>query len=202
MRIEATGEADQATTLAGAGNQHIRWTDTMDESLVMTVIGDDRPGLVETLARCVSAHGGSWLESRMARLGGKFAGILRVSVPQERAAGLLEAVGGLGAAGLTVVSEQSGAAVHSLQPVRLELTGSDHIGIVRDIAALLTARNINVEELETDRVTAPMSGEMLFKARALLHLPAGMSEDDLRVELEDLANDMMVDISLSEAGLD
>ena len=170
----------------------------MDESLVMTVIGDDRPGLVEKLARSVSAHGGNWLESRMAHLSGKFAGILRVSVPQNQVAALLEAVRGLGAEGLTVVSEQSGAWSPSVQPVRLELTGADHIGIVRDIAALLTARQVNVEELQTDRVTAPMSGEMLFRARALLHLPPGMSQDDLRRDLEELANDLMVDLSLSD----
>jgi glycine cleavage system regulatory protein len=51
-------------------------------SLVLTVIGADRPGLVETLAQTIAEHGASWLESRMAHLAGHFVGLLRVSVPR------------------------------------------------------------------------------------------------------------------------
>jgi len=169
----------------------------MERSLVMTAIGDDRPGLVELLARTVAAHDGNWLESRMARLGGKFAGILRVSVPEEHAAALLAAVGGLKAEGLVVVPEEDSAPRPPDQPIRLELVGTDHPGIVRDIAALLRRRQVNVEELETARDAAPMSGEMLFRATALLRLPVGLSASALQAELEKLAHDLMVDIELS-----
>ena len=168
----------------------------MNESLVMTIIGDDRPGLVEALARTVTAHEGSWLESRMARLGGKFAGILRVSVPNDRVDPLLETLRALDTQGLRVTSELSTAPQERPQATRLELVGSDQLGIVRDISALLTSMRINVEEFTTDCEPAPMSGQALFKATALLHLPAGVSEDELRSSLEDLASDLMVDISL------
>ena len=60
----------------------------MRRSLVLTVIGDDKPGIVEQLADQVLAAGGNWEESRMARLAGKFAGILRVSVDADRAEAL------------------------------------------------------------------------------------------------------------------
>ena len=168
----------------------------MNVCLVLTVIGEDRPGLVEMLARTVSDHEGNWLESRMSRLGGKFAGILQVSVPEDKVGALLETLRGLDAKGLRVVSEQSAAPEKRLQPVRLDLVGADHIGIVRDIAALLTKQQVNVEEFTTECTPAPMSGQMLFKATALLHLPPGMSEDDLRASLEKLAHDLMVDITL------
>ena len=171
----------------------------MDQSLVMTVIGEDRPGLVEMLARSVCEHKGNWLESRMSHLGGKFAGIVRVSVPEDEAAALLETLRGLDVRGLRVVSEQSTAPQASRQPVRLELVGADHTGIVRDITGLLTERRVNVEEFTTDCVPAPMSGGVLFKATALLLLPQGMSEDDLRADLETLAHDLMVDITLAGA---
>ncbi len=168
----------------------------MNESLVMTIIGDDRPGLVEALARTVTAHEGSWLESRMARLGGKFAGILRVSVPNDRVDPLLETLRALDTQGLRVTSELGTAPQERPQAIRLELVGSDQLGIVRDISALLTSKRINVEEFTTDCEPAPMSGQALFKATALLHLPPGVSEDELRSSLEDLASDLMVDISL------
>ena len=58
----------------------------MQRLLVMTVIGQDRPGLVESVAALVAENGGNWLESRMSRLGGHFAGILRVEVPGENEA--------------------------------------------------------------------------------------------------------------------
>ena len=169
----------------------------MDQSLVMTVMGDDRPGLVEMLAQSVAGHGGNWLESRMSHLGGKFAGILRVSVPEDKAEALLEALRGLDVRGLRVVSEQSSAPDPASRPVRLELVGADHTGIVRDITALLAKRRVNVEEFTTDCVPAPMSGDVLFKATALLVLPEGLSTDDLLADLETLAHDLMIDINLA-----
>ena len=64
----------------------------MQIPLVMTLIGPDSTGLVEAVARAVADHGGNWLESRMCRLGGAFAGILRVEVPGEKKTALLEAL--------------------------------------------------------------------------------------------------------------
>ncbi|MFH1569399.1 MAG: ACT domain-containing protein [Gemmatimonadota bacterium] len=170
----------------------------MMESLVMTVIGDDRPGLVELLARTVADCDGNWLESRMSHLAGKFAGILRVDIPADRVAPLLETLRGLESGGLRVASEASAAAAEDVPAVRLELMGADHVGIVRDIAALLARRQINVEEFTTDCVPAPMSGQMLFQATALLRLPPGVTEAELRADLEDVAQDLMVDITLSD----
>ena len=60
----------------------------------MTVIGPDRTGLVDAVAALVTEHGGNWLESRMSRLGGHFAGILRVEAPEEREKGLVAALEG------------------------------------------------------------------------------------------------------------
>ena len=63
------------------------------DHLVLTVIAKDQPGLVERLAQCVADHGGNWLESRMSRMAGQFAGILRVAVPAKAHAELVEAGG-------------------------------------------------------------------------------------------------------------
>lgn len=169
----------------------------MERYLVLTVIGDDRPGLVERLADTIGACGGNWLECRMSRLGGKFAGVLRVAVDGARLAELQSELAGLASAGLRVYSEAGEREAPAARPARLELLGSDHPGIVRDISRVLARHAVNVEELETLCLDAPMSGQPLFKAVAALRLPGELTLETLRGELEALANDLMVEIQLT-----
>ncbi len=173
----------------------------MTESLVLTLIADDRPGLVEALAQVVAQHGGNWEESRMSRLGGKFAGILLVSVAKEQAGELSRALAGLASAGLQLVIERSAAEppAAEVRTLALELVGHDRPGIIRQISQALASRGVNLEELTTGCSSAPMSAEMLFSARARLRVPATVGVEELRSVLEALANDLMVDLSLVEA---
>jgi glycine cleavage system regulatory protein len=170
----------------------------MRGTMVLTVIGPDRPGIVELLAATVAAHGGNWEQSRMAQLAGQFAGILNISLDQARHDELHRALAALSSHGLRIVAETSGAdrAAAPIRGLRLELTGTDREGIVRDIAHALAARNVNVEELDTSHESAPMAGNALFHARALLRLPADLDVDELRKTLEAIADDLMVDVSL------
>jgi glycine cleavage system regulatory protein len=172
----------------------------MNESLVATVIGEDRSGLVESIARAVAAHGGNWVESRMSRLAGRFAGILRVEVPAGRSADLAEALRGLGAAGLTVVVEPSvgGERTGDARRLELELVGQDRPGIVREISGVLVRHGVSVDELATECSSAPESGGALFRATAALHVPASVATGDLRAALERIADDLMVDVVLEE----
>ena len=168
--------------------------------LVITLIGSDRPGLVEAVAAAVAEHGGNWLEGRMAHLAGKFAGILRVEVPPERAAELQAALAKLQTRGLKVVAEAGGEATEAgSRPLEVELLGLDRPGLVREISALLAARRVNVEELTTDLYSAPMSGDTMFRARARVNVPAEVDEHELRESLERLAGDLMVEIRLADA---
>ncbi len=174
----------------------------MRKSLVLTVIGDDRPRIVEALADQVLAAGANWEESRMARLAGKFAGLLRVSVEADRAAELARGLAAL-QGGLTVVVEQTDEAPAAAGPaLRLELVGNDHPGIIRDIARALAVQRINIEELETGVTSAPMTGELLFRARALVRLPASVTVDALRFQLEALAGELMVDLDVEHVEID
>jgi glycine cleavage system regulatory protein len=169
-------------------------------SLVLTLIGPDRPGLVEAIAGLVAEHGGNWAESRMASLAGEFAGILRIEVAEEQAGRLGEALAGLEAQGLQVVVKGAEAtAPGEGELLSLELVGQDRPGIVREISQALAERGINVEELDTECSSAPMSGETLFRARALLRLPRATSHENLRHSLEAIAEDLMVDIELDGA---
>jgi glycine cleavage system regulatory protein len=169
----------------------------MRSQLVLTLIGRDRPGLVEALSAQVAKHGGNWEESRMAHLAGKFAGILRVSVPSAAASALAQALTGLEREGLRIVIESSEAESKSAgRRLRLELVGNDRAGIVRDISRALATRGVNVDELHTRCEDAPMGGGQLFRADAVLLAPAEIAIDDLRAQLEGLADDLMVELSL------
>ena len=172
----------------------------MQQMLVMTVIGHDRPGLVESVARLVVEHSGNWLESRMSRLGGQFAGILRVEIPTDRESALVAALKKLDARGLTVVvsTDQPQPTFAGGKLRSLEIVGHDRPGIVRQIAQALASHNVNVEDLETELSSAAMTGEILFKASAKLSIPDSCDVGALRQELEEIAADLIVEISLRE----
>jgi glycine cleavage system regulatory protein len=172
----------------------------MKVSLVLTIIGPDRPGIVESLARKATAHDANWEESRMARLAGQFAGILRVSVPDHEAGPLGDALRELEGQGLRVVIEKIAAieGTEARRPLRLELVGNDRPGIVREISQVLASHGVNVDELQTECANAPMSGQVLFRASARLGLPADLSLDELQERLERIAGDLMVDLSIEE----
>ncbi|PVZ15680.1 MULTISPECIES: glycine cleavage system protein R [unclassified Pseudomonas] len=171
------------------------------DHLVLTVLAADKAGQVERIAQCIADHGGNWLESRMARMAGQFAGILRVAVPPERYADLILALQGLDQAGIRVQVAESGAQPEGQwRPVILELTGNDRPGIVRDITRVLAAAGVNLEKLSTDVQPAPMSGEPLFSAQAHLAVPVAITLEDLQARLEGLADELMVDLALRSDG--
>ena len=172
----------------------------MQTLLVATILAQDRPGIVESIASVVAEHGGNWLESRMCRLGGQFAGILRVSLPAEREASLVAALGKLTSKGInaTVTSDQTPKNAAGGRLSILEIVGHDRPGIVRQISRALSGQGVNVEEFSTECVSAPMSGDPLFKARAVLHIPARCDMSALKAELEKIAGELMVDVTFGE----
>ncbi len=172
----------------------------MQNPLVMTVLGKDRTGLVESLAKLITDNGGNWLESRMCRLGGEFAGILRIHVPKENEQDLMQELRVLQSQGLTIVVRPDEVMTASIptKAASLSLTGHDRPGIIYQISSALAHQSINVEELETECFSAPMSGETIFTAIARLQVPESCVIAELRKDLEKLGEELMVDISFSE----
>ena len=169
-------------------------------TFTLTCIGDDRPGLVSALSAPISAHGASWERSQMARLAGKFAGVLLLEVDEDRAEGLVSDLSALADIGLHVTIERTDVPIEQgVTRLHLELLGADHPGIIAEISASLASRRIGIEELTTDIRDAPMAGGKLFEAHAVLEAPPGTGIEDLRSVLEGLADELMVDISLSDA---
>ncbi len=170
--------------------------------LVMTFLGPDRPGLVNAISSRVAADGGAWLESRLARLAGVFAGIVRVAVPADRIEALTASLKGLEAQGLKV-TVAGAQAEERAQPrlLTLDLLCLDRPGIVRDVTETLAALEVNIEDFESELSDAAFTGQPMFKASARLSAPAALAIDDLRLRLEKLAAEMMADISLGDEAM-
>jgi glycine cleavage system regulatory protein len=172
----------------------------MTTSLVLTFVGDDRPGLVNAISEKVVDFGGTWLESRSVRLAGKFAGVVLVRVPDENLIPLEAALAKLAPSGLRVSIER-GAAVEAEKPARrvtLEIIGNERPGIVRDVTQALNRLGVNIEEFASGLEGEPFTGVEMFRATARLSAPEGLKLDDLRKALEKLAAEIMVDLTFDE----
>ena len=167
--------------------------------IVMTMIGADRPGLVESVARIIAGHHGNWLDSRMAQMAGQFAGILQFEVPEAHIETLSAALRELKSMGLNIhliVGEPAAQISAAPSELTLEVIGQDRPGIIREISQAVSSRGINVDELRTELVDAPMSAEKLFRASARLTAADGIDEEALRSDLEKIAADLVVDVTL------
>ncbi len=170
--------------------------------MVITVIGDDRAGLVGILAGAIASNGGNWERSQMSELAGKFAGVVLVSLPESGIDGLSHELAGIESQGLLHISmaHAAGSTGDDAEPranrLTLRLVGQDHPGIVHEISRALAGRDVSIEQLDTAVVPAPMGGT-LFEAEATLEAPLDLPLDDVREALESLAQDLMVDVELS-----
>ncbi len=169
-------------------------------TLVLTLIGSDRAGLVSAVSRVIQERGGSWERSQMAHLAGTFAGVVEVRVPSAQADALVADIEGLTDEGLRVTVERTRAepppAEEPAGRMTLQLVGADRPGIVTEVSTLLAEHGVNVEELATQVVEAPMAGGTLFEAHAVVGVPAGADAAALRSALEALADELMVDLDL------
>ncbi len=171
----------------------------MTTTLVLTLIGRDQPGLVRLVAATIAEHGGNWLESRLCRLGGEFAGIVRLEIENTRADALSLALRNL--SGLRVDITREGAASLSAehttaQMAALDLVGSDRPGILREVSAVLANHGLNVEDMASERIEAPMGGGLLFQLRAVVSVPPSAVLAAVQADLEKLAADLMVELKL------
>jgi glycine cleavage system regulatory protein len=170
----------------------------MSQHLVLSFIGEDRPGLVERLSDTVSRHHGNWLESRMAHLADKFAGILTLSVPLEHQEDLTNALRNFEELGLHVTVEAANQSVLEGSTLSLSVVGNDRPGIVKEVSQVLHSLMVNVKELTTSCEPAPMSSDMLFKTEMVLSVPKNLSLPELEAALENISSDLIVELSVNQ----
>lgn len=163
-------------------------------TLVATIIGPDKAGLVKQLATLIKQHHGSWQASAMSELAGYFAGIVEIRVPEEHSQELGDALQQLPDFQIQLLEGKQAAPPG--QKLKLTVTANDRIGIIDEVTAVLNQLNISVKTLKTDSYPAPTTGTMLFEANSILTLPHGQTLNDLQAQLEALSDDLVVDIDV------
>jgi len=162
-------------------------------TLILTLVGSDRPGLVATVAHIVDEHGGNWENSRLAELAGTFAGVVQVSVPVERVEELRASLHGLDGL-LTIAVHPGSESAEAAQELSIQVLGNDRAGIVREISSVLNEHALSIESMTTETRDAAMAGGRLFEASVVARVPA--DPEALRVALERIAHDLQVDITV------
>lgn len=174
----------------------------MQTSVIVSVIGPDRPGLVDRLSTVIVRAGGNWEGSRMLRLAGQFAGMVQVAVDEASLAGLESGLAELEEAGLQSRLHRAGSPSDSAgggRQYELEVVGQDRPGIVNAISGALVRLGVNVLELATDCGNAPWTGERIFRTEATLSAPDSLEASLLLESIEAIAHDLMVDLKPAEA---
>lgn len=168
----------------------------MTKPFILSIIGDDKPGLVDAIATCVVANGGNWQTSQLTHLAGKFAGIVLITLPEAQADTLAEHLKALSHTGLSVrVSHADSSAVPSTK-ASLSVIGPDRPGIVREISQAFSRRDINVLKLNSDITPAPMTNEPLFQASLDISFSPEQDRQELEAALDLIAEDMTVEIDI------
>ena len=161
--------------------------------LIITCIGPDQTGLVDTLSKIISKHQGNWQVSSLHHLSGFFAGVIEVAVASEKSESLiseLKAISGLSCQ-IEVAEPNLPDVVSNLV---LEITANDRAGIVQEVSSVIHHQNGNLIKLVSSQDSAAYSGQEIFKAKVQIAI-ADKSIDDLINALEQIADDLMVDIS-------
>lgn len=169
----------------------------MQKTLIFTFITDDRSGIVEELANIVNAHQGNWLDSQLAQLAGKFAGIVKIEIDLDKATALENALQTLSTTGYQLASVEDLAADNTASNHRkLSIIGPDRKGIVFQVSGALRQHQINVVELETKITSAAMSGDPMFEMEAKVHLADTSKLVSLKDCLEEISHNLGIDIEI------
>ncbi len=170
-------------------------------SIVLSVVGSDRPGLTQALAAAVLSAGGNWLESHLSRLGGLYVGSVLVELDADAVERLRSAIGAVDAHGLEV---RIAPAVEGGSPdgeaLNFSLVGQDQPGIVNQVTAALSGLGANIETFKSWISEEPHSGAPLFHVEARLRLPPDLGAARVQATLEDISAEIMVDVVLEPAG--
>ncbi len=167
------------------------------KSLIFTLVGKDKPGLIDSLAQRVYALDGNWLASNVAHMAGQFAGFVQVDLPEENHQKLISEFEQHPDLVITMVSADE-QTPQEMEMADIAVMGNDKRGIVQELTAALNQFNINILRFESSCESAPNWGGLLFKAHARIQIPVGFDLDPLQASLENIANDLVVDIDLKK----
>jgi len=168
------------------------------QQYVITLKGDDQPGILEKLTKIIDDHKGNWLDAHVAQLCGKVAGLVIVDIPQGETEFFEESIHHfpVGEVNLELTQVQPTEKDEHIV-TRIGLISNDRPGIVRDISQHLSSLGIHINKLHSDCYPAPMSGGNIFAMQAEIVLPENCDEDNLRNSLEGIADDLLVEFTVT-----
>jgi len=160
---------------------------------MLTLVGEDRPGIVAKVTKAIFEAGCSLGEASMIRLGGNFTIMMMVS--GDRPTGELEQAVSPVAAELGlrfhVDPVDGGLHRHLVPNVQVRVTGADRAGIVAEVTGALAQTGFNILELESDvagAVERPVyimniQGYSEETIEALRQAVAGLSKEGISVDI-------------------
>ena len=161
--------------------------------LILTVMADDKPGIVEGLSDVIAQHQANWLDSRLAHMAGKFAGIIKVSTSQGQVEALTQALQQLHSRGIIVECAIGNEQTNQEQVFAVEITGHDRQGIVKEVTACLANLQVNILDFHSSCYAAAMSSEMMFTAKLHIQLANNSNSEQLEAALEALSSELVID---------
>lgn len=172
----------------------------MTQKLVITALGEDRPGIVDQLSNKLFDHQLNIEDSRMSVLGGEFAIQLLVTGSEASIARFIEQKQVTEAAlNMTLTSKltKKSAPSQTLVPYDVEVISIDNPGIVHKLANFFSSRKINIVDLETGRYAAPHTGTPMFSVHMTIGIPAEINIAALRDEFLDMCDELNLDAQIS-----
>ena len=164
--------------------------------LVISALGEDKPGLIDGLTRQIFDSGCSVEDSRMTVLGGDFAILVMVSGAWDKVGKLEAQLPNIGdSLGMTITSRRTEkqAAPQNLLPYGVDVVALDHPGIVHNLAIFFSTRQINVQDLLTSSYSAARTGTPMFTVHMTVGVPADTHIATLRQEFMDFCEQLNLD---------
>ena len=175
-------------------------------SLIISAVGSDRPGIVSELSGTITSHGGNIEKSRMTRLGSDFTIIMLVTVDPKWEESLVVALQAIKELSITTKGTEPNTViigencqVTAGENCQISLSGADNEGIVKVLSKYLAGKSINILEMETYIAPAPVSGTPLFNLKALTTVPENMNLTEIQRELNQIAQKLGIEITVNQS---
>ena len=166
-------------------------------SLIISAVGSDRPGIVSELSGAITSHGGNIKKSRMTRLGSDFTIIMLVTVDTKWKESLVVALQTIKELSITTKGTEPNTAVIAAENCQIFLSGADNEGIVKVLSKYLKEKSINIIEMDTHISQAPISGSPLFNLNASVSIPREVDGRDIQSDLSQISKELGVEIHLN-----
>ena len=167
--------------------------------IVISALGQDRPGIVKEVSKTILDCGGNITESRMSVLGDEFALMVMVTGADQTIAAVEEALNSLKKKlDLTIISKKTSkrTAQQAKIPYKIEIISMDHPGIVHNVTDYLSAKHINVEELSTNSYSAAHTGTPMFSLDINITIPDNINVSNFKKEFTAFCDELNLDVSL------